>query len=430
MVVRGLGAVSILILYFVVAKLYSSHDASYIFLLCTISALATPILMLGLNTHLVKKVASAKTQADAGLVMLSAIRRYASVAGPIAAVALSSGAIACYFGLVPLPSLLSISAIFFVIPASSLVAYYFQGQGSYSLSIFILNICNNAFLCGAFALHAAVSREHGQTDTDILFFLAAVATACLAVSLLALRKEVRDALFSKEQMSDAESKAQNSEIKTFWLVLVFINVNTWLPQLAFYLFGAGSDYAYYSVSERTANAINFFSIVSNFFIAPVAAQLYSAGKTADLRTKFTNVTRSMTAAALPVTLGLVLFPGWVLSQFGPGYAGAEELLIVMCIAQFFNVATGSLNTLLNMTGSQKELLRTILIALAVEVMTMAALAPFWGGLGFALAYAAAIVTQNTLAAIYVDRKLGISMAAVFLPFVRPAPQSSGDGSNK
>jgi O-antigen/teichoic acid export membrane protein len=56
----------------------------------------------------------------------------------------------------------------------------------------------------------------------------------------------------------------------------------------------------------------------------------------------------------PFLLSLLIFPEVVLGFFGKEYVAASLTLSILSFAQFVNVATGSVGTLLIMTGHQKK----------------------------------------------------------------------------
>jgi O-antigen/teichoic acid export membrane protein len=145
----------------------------------------------------------------------------------------------------------------------------------------------------------------------------------------------------------------------------------------------------------------------------VVAADHAAGRHAELRTQFVRITRAVVLACLPVAAALTLAPTAVLGAFGHGYTQGAAYLVIMTLGQFVNVLTGSVNTILSMSGHERDLIRSIICGLAVTIVCMIALGPVLGGLGFAIAYAANMVTQNAVAALAVRRRIAVSVADIF-----------------
>jgi O-antigen/teichoic acid export membrane protein len=211
----------------------------------------------------------------------------------------------------------------------------------------------------------------------------------------------------------AFSREDRAAMFRFWLIYVLIAVGTWSPQIAFYISGARSTYTYFSVADRLANTITFFSIISNFYLAPLASASVASKGALELREAFSRVTVVTALASLPVALVLIVVPGFALELFRSNHDTAAQFVAIMGGAQFFNVLTGSANTILLLTGFEAKLTRSLAIAVAAQVVALLTLPYAVGSLGYALSYATYIILQNGLAAYHLKRCMGFGVLDAF-----------------
>jgi len=419
---RGLGAVSTLVVYRVGAWFYSPSELAPLYFSITLSAILTPLLMLGLNTYSVKRLPVIDDEREAARLMETVFGRYLAVA-LLAAIAVGGG---LAVGALVKPELMRFAilapALLLFLPASSLIGSFFQGRSKYNTSIFMLNICNNAVL-SASLLVLGLSPEHhrfaGLLPIAMIFSSAVTITICASLAIRTLKlSPARIFRRSPDARLDASHRG---EVFRFWTVLVLMNLSLWTPLVALYLVGPREQYTYASVAERLGNAINFFLIISNFFLAPIVARHYPRGEISEMSSRLSQITRLTALCAAPVAFVVIFLPHLVLSLFGSNYVNGALFLSIMGLAQFYAVVMGTKNIILNMSGHERDLLWTIAIAFGVELVTMAALGPTLGAVGFVIAYAVNLACQNTLAGLAVKRRIGI-------PFWHIMPDRKGAAS--
>jgi O-antigen/teichoic acid export membrane protein len=150
----------------------------------------------------------------------------------------------------------------------------------------------------------------------------------------------------------------------------------------------------------------------NMMLLVVGAPLFSAAHGSDDRTERQHIYHLMTdwvvRSALPLALFLLLFGRDVLALYGPEFAAAGILpLRILVGAQFFNLLCGPVGSLAMMSGLEWESLRLNAINTVLLGAGSAALIPFFGLTGVALAYALAVVFMNVALMILVRQKLGV-----------------------
>lgn len=408
---RGAGAFSMLGAYFVIARIYKPEVAADFMFLLTVITLSAPILMFGFNTFSVKSISILNSDHErwnsSSGIIASYAKRVTSLVALSAAVIIAAAVIFRF----DIKYAMAFAVIGLSVPVYNIIAAVFQGEKKYEWSIFISNICNNLVLASLVSFVWWVAGTGGVSiGANILVSMSVIVTLAISVSAYLFR--YRKEFSAPKQGRLVADPIDASSIKKFWLSYVLIAVGTWMPQISFYVTGARVEYTYFSVAERLSNIIVFFSIVSNFYLAPLASRAFGDGNIPELKKTFERITALCVVACAPIAIFLIAFPGPILHLFRSGTDAAAIYAAIMASAQFVNVMAGSVNTVLIMTGNEGDLIRSQLIAIGLEIVSLAALAPFLGGVGFAVAYAIYIVSQSVCAAVYLRRNLGISVLDV------------------
>ncbi len=112
--------------------------------------------------------------------------------------------------------------------------------------------------------------------------------------------------------------------------------------------------------------------------------------------------------AWPVYLACAVLAPTVLLVFGEGYDAGSTVVVVLSAAMLVAVASGSVDTVVLMSGRSWLSLGNTVAALVVNVGLNLFLIPRWGVLGAGVAWAVAIVVRNALPLIQVRRSMGMS----------------------
>jgi O-antigen/teichoic acid export membrane protein len=418
---RGLGAGSMLLVFALVARLYDKQDAAHLFFLVSLSTALTPVLLFGTNFLAVRQLPTLSEAADGGEAFMRAVlRNFILTRGGLAILVCGGLAIAHWAMALDVSLILAAIAIIFLAPLTATIGFLFQGLQRYNLSISILYIINMAMIATLVVITQVMEPgiDRGKSATNLLFFLASLATLIVAALILWMVRRISLISSLAKTESSLDMGPQRPMLIQFGIVACLVSAGTWVAPLAFYISADQESFATFSVSERLANIINFFAVIGNFFLAPVVAQLGDKVDVQGIKTEFVRMVRFMTLAALPVIIVIVGFPHLPLKLFGDQYANATGFLVIMTCAQFFNVMTGSVNTILNMTGYVKPLIWTLVGGLIAAIACLVILVPTIGPLGYAIAYAAAIVVQNGTASIVMYRAYGFSVLDALLPAKR------------
>jgi O-antigen/teichoic acid export membrane protein len=166
----------------------------------------------------------------------------------------------------------------------------------------------------------------------------------------------------------------------------------------------------YGAASQLAAAVGFGVTAISFIAMPVIADLYARQAFAKLQGLISHVARLGLMLSVPVLLVLIVGAKPVLRAFGPAFADASGLLILLGFDQLIGAIFGIAGYLLVMTGNQVTAARVIIGCAVLNLALTLALTPRLGLMGAGIA-----TTITTLARSYVltsrmRRALGLSLA--------------------
>lgn len=418
---RAIGAISLLLLYYITTRHLDDADTGRVFLVLTVSTVAMPLLQAGRNALLVRELPTCTVLERIKPLIGSVLRSHLVTVVPLAAIFMVT---ALVIGR-PVGELGVIASVVVIVPTLGLLGAALQGLKRLNAAVVVINIAMPILFASALEIAAQSSVDLTRDlALFVLFPAACVAALILALGLLWLTFVFigNDREVSGDDLPADVGPVQliGSDLLFFWLVYVMIALNNWFPQLIFYLFATEAEYAHFSASQRVANMAQFVIIVANFAVAPYVAEAVARRRFGELENMYVQVSRVMTLIAAPVTLLMVIFAPQLLSLFGESFSGAANILRVFSLMQLFEVVTGVKNAVLNMGGKQRELFKALGTAFLVGLLSLPLLVALFGSLGFALAVAVTLVTQNILASRYVWREFGINPFHAFDRHYRPS----------
>jgi O-antigen/teichoic acid export membrane protein len=164
----------------------------------------------------------------------------------------------------------------------------------------------------------------------------------------------------------------------------------------------------YSVAARAASVISFLIAAANMVIAPRLAVLYGRGDLPALESFARSTSGLLALAAASLAIGLAVLAPWLLGLWGTEFLAGAASLRILCVANFFNVATGSVASMLTMTGRERLVLYITTLCGVLNIALNWALITRFGATGAALATAAALIVSNLLYVAAVRRSLGVA----------------------
>lgn len=159
--------------------------------------------------------------------------------------------------------------------------------------------------------------------------------------------------------------------------------------------------AYYSVSVKLAMLTTLALMSVNIVIAPRIAEIYENQKKQKLQKLIKHSTRIIFLISICVLSVLFFFSEEILGLFGQGYVIANNALLFLLAAQFFNAISGPGAIYLNMTGRQKTLNKILVSALIINISLNFYLIPIQGINGAAIATLVSLIIWNTIATVLI-----------------------------
>jgi O-antigen/teichoic acid export membrane protein len=172
------------------------------------------------------------------------------------------------------------------------------------------------------------------------------------------------------------------------------------------------DAGLYAIAARAAGLVPFIVTAANMTLQPRIARLYHAGDHALLQRMVTAAARRVLAASLPLALVLMVGAWWLLSYlYGAAFTPAARPLQILAAAQLVSLGFGSVGTILNMAGHERQSMKLLTLAVILNLVLNATLIPPFGIVGAAIATGASRVVAQMLLWVWLRRKLGIRSSA-------------------
>ncbi|NNG03136.1 MAG: oligosaccharide flippase family protein [Inquilinus sp.] len=400
----------------VLARILGAEQAGLYYLALTVTTLSATLATLGLGSVLLRTTAAGAARGDWGSVDTAARKgtRIAFLCSVGLTVLLASTApflSEVVLGKAELATPLRWMALA-IVPQTQLVLHVrlLRGLKKIALSQFLRNI-DLPILTMVFLV--ALGGTYGVNGAAWSYSLACFITAALAVWMW--RRMPRPASTGPGEIRLREMLSSGFPLLQSELLL--INAATMLMLGAM---SAPAIVAIFGAASQTAKPMRFILMAVNSIAGPKFAALHGLAEGKALGRTARGSGLLMTVVASPMLLVLILFPGWIMGLFGSGFVAGADVLRVLAIAQFIAVITGSISSLLIMSGHEKLLRNNSVAAFVLAILLNLALIPDFGAMGAAISLGTSIVFRNGLGALQVYRRLGI------LPFFMSAPANAGE----
>jgi O-antigen/teichoic acid export membrane protein len=213
------------------------------------------------------------------------------------------------------------------------------------------------------------------------------------------------------KISRISSYVSNREILKLSLPMLITNslilVMGWTDSIMLGYFVSKSDVGIYFVVLKLATLLSITLIAINSIATPKFADFYHNGEMKGLENFTQKSTNLIFFSSIPIMLIYGLFPEFILSFFGKEFVVGYIALWILSIGQFVNALSGSVGSILNMTGNEKIFSRIMLFSAFLNILLNYILIPKYGMNGAAIATAISMSTWNVLAILFVKIKLNI-----------------------
>jgi O-antigen/teichoic acid export membrane protein len=192
------------------------------------------------------------------------------------------------------------------------------------------------------------------------------------------------------------------------LAAVFGITITWLDVLLVGAFLHSTRQAgiYAAASRLSVLGASVLSAVG-MAIAPQVSELATLGRMREAQSLFQVGTWWLMALTWPAYLILAIFAPFLLTIYGDRFAAGSVALVILCVAQLFNLGTGNVTIVLLMVGKSSWNMLNAAISLAANIGLNLVLIPRLGITGAAIAWSVSIVCNNLAAVLEVNYLLRI-----------------------
>lgn len=177
-------------------------------------------------------------------------------------------------------------------------------------------------------------------------------------------------------------------------------------------FAAGFDtaghVALFAIAERFALLLTAPLTIVNMLLPPVVAELHARSENKRMERVVQAIGGLASLPCLAILLTIVLVGGPLLGLlFGDHYEAAYPMLVILCIGQLANIATGSWQVVLPMTGLRRQTLQVSMWALVVLCACCFVGGHVAGALGVAVGASVGVIVGNLLGLFTARRHLAI-----------------------
>ncbi|MEM6363901.1 MAG: polysaccharide biosynthesis C-terminal domain-containing protein [Planctomycetota bacterium] len=401
---RGLGAVSQLVLAWVVARQLPKSDAGEVLFYLTCFTVASPLVLLGTNQFAMRELSQFDRVTSATRTRSCDLIRVHGRAILISALLL-------------LPIAVGMDLQWWG-PAS---IDFFVGKGVLLATASLIAgvaIAVSGHLHGVRRLASSIFFSHSgiPTTTALIVVMLQPTTAksviqchlaaCATVAMIGITCwcwVIRPQ--SIPRFVPWATRVPRESFDFWWLNGCQLIMN-WSPIVIAGYFLATSEIAEVNLAQRAANVMNFLLIVVSFTFAPTFRFLYAKGDFDGLQKTVTQCSNYLFAAGTLLLIVVLVTASTIMGSFGTDYRSGASILVVYVIGQYVNVITGSVNQILTMCDHERTL-RNICFASATTSLILGLILTAWlGPIGVAVATAIALTTQNVFAVLAVRRLLG------------------------
>lgn len=260
----------------------------------------------------------------------------------------------------------------------------------------------------AIVLLAPLVYAYGAVGAGFAFLAATIGSA-----LIAFRRWSRQLSGYPETGSGFTLEPVIASARHYFLIsLTGQAIVPYAPAILVGFLGSHEDVAIYSVAARICMIVGLLQFAANIVIAPRFAGLFDRSDFEGLEHVAKSSSVIITCAAAPILLVFALFSPEVMSIFGHEFRDGAGVLLILLLGQLINVATGSVGTLLMMTGYEEHLGRLTLISAVLLLLVCVLTIPSYGAVGAAIGATSSLAFLNAGALWLAERKLGIQASIV------------------
>lgn len=224
---------------------------------------------------------------------------------------------------------------------------------------------------------------------------------------------------AEQQIPDKYNKATFTEILSLswpmFITYLGFTVNNFFDGFVLPYHVSTAEVGIYKTCLNISSVAAMAMVAMNTTVQPKISQLYQQKDFEAIKKLTRKFTKLIFFVTVPAFI-LVLFfaKPLVAITYGPEFVLGATSLTIVSIGQIFNVGSGPVAQLLNVTGYHKQFRNISLVGALLNVILILILVPFFGIIGAAIANAVSMTTWNLIGTFFIKRKFGFYIS--FLPF--------------
>ena len=203
--------------------------------------------------------------------------------------------------------------------------------------------------------------------------------------------------------TDQASIGRRAVFREFWLFTtprglasMFSVIILWLDTLLIGALRSPAEAGVYAAATRYLSVGQFIGVAISQVVGPKLSEVLASGDRTRARFLYAITTWWLMALAWPLYLTMIVFSQTLLSVFGPGFAQAQTVMVILGSSMLIATLVGPVDVVLLMAGKSSWNLLNTMVAVVVNVVLNLILIPRYGINGAAVAWAASILLNNLL----------------------------------
>lgn len=172
---------------------------------------------------------------------------------------------------------------------------------------------------------------------------------------------------------------------------------------------SATDVGIFRTAWQVTSIFNLIIISFDAVAGPRIAAAHRVGDLSEIARTWRQAVAIILTLSLPLFILTLVFPGLVMQLFGSAFAQGTTVLRILALAQFINVLTGPIGSILIMTGGERYSLANSLLSLGIALAAALTLIPLYGLTGAAIASALTLSVRNLVGWLIVAYKLKLPL---------------------
>ncbi len=404
-----INALAALVIGALLARILSTEDVGLYFLAFSLVISGSSIVQFGITRTVVRLVASAVTAKQLGQARSVIVKAFFFVAVTsilvtgllgsnvgtwLAATIFDNSRLSDYFFLLGL--WLSASAL------RSIVAESFRGLHNIKMAALGLRILPNVLLSAIFI--GMWFSGHIFSLSDVFIISVITGTVVFLYTGIKLYRHI-------SAFPQTEGITLSGILRPSLPLFITQTLRIIMVQAPIWILGATQmegELALFGTAARVSALIAMPILIANNVIMPMVASLYSSNEHEKL-SRLLSASALLTAVPSSLIFIVFLFVGADVLElvFGNDYRGGINPLLILSAGLLFNVYAGSATVALAMTGNERRVLRSAIIATSISLGVGIVLIPQMGAVGAAIAASTGLGIYNIFLCWHCQDVLGL-----------------------